>query len=157
MSGTVYMTIDSVRELEQDIHELKTKGRREIAMKIADARSHGDLSENAEYDAAKHEQELLEIKIHKMESTLARVQVIKPEDMPSDKVYILSRVKLRNLKNKVVSDYYLVSDEEADFEKKKLSVSSPIGKALMGKKIGEIAEFNAPAGKIQYEVLEITR
>jgi transcription elongation factor GreA len=155
MADVVYMTVDAVRELEQEVHELKTKGRKEAAQKLAEARSHGDLSENAEYDAAKHSQELLEIRISKLENVLSRVEVIKPEDMPNDKVYILSKVKVKNLKNNAILDYMLVSPEEADFEKRKLSVDSPIGKALMGKKLGEIAEFNAPAGKIQYEILEI--
>lgn len=157
MNDTVYMTSEAVRELEKEIQELKGKGRKEAAQKLAEARSHGDLSENAEYDAAKHAQELLEIKISKLERTLARVEVIKAEDLPNDKVYILSNVKLKNIKNNAVIEYYLVSAEEADFEKKKLSVDSPIGKALMGKTVGEIAEIKAPAGVVKYEILEISR
>lgn len=157
MQDVVYMTYERVKELEQEIFELKTKGRKEIANKIADARSHGDLSENAEYDAAKHEQELLEIKINKLETMLAKVQVIKPEDLPNDKIYILSKVKLKNKKNNSLIEYTMVSPEEADFEKRKLSVDSPVGKALMGKTVGEIAEITAPAGKVQYEILEISK
>lgn len=157
MSDVVYMTIERVKELEEEIHGLKTNGRKDVAQKLAEARSHGDLSENAEYDAAKLAQEALEIKISRLETTLGKVQVIKPEDLPSDKVYILSKVKLKNLKNNSVIYYTLVSPEEADFEKKKLSVDSPIGKSLMGKKVGEIAEFKAPAGLIQYEILEISK
>ena len=157
MSEVVYMTFDRVKELEEEIRDLKIHGRKEIALKIAEARSHGDLSENAEYDAAKHEQELLEIKINNLERTLGRVQVIKPEDLPSDKVYILTKVKLKNLKNKMELEYTLVSPEEADFEKKKLSVTSPIGKALMGKSIGDVVEIQAPAGKSQFEILDISK
>ncbi len=157
MADVVYMTYERMKELEEEIHRLKTKERRKIAEKIADARSHGDLSENAEYDAAKDEQGLLEMKIAKLESQLARAEVIKPEELPNDKIYILSKVKFKNLKTNQILDFLLVSEEEADYEKKKLSVTSPIGKAIMGKKIGEIAEMNAPAGKIQFEILEVSR
>jgi transcription elongation factor GreA len=151
------MTAEKVKEIEEELFYLKTRGRKEIALKIADARSHGDLSENAEYDAAKHAQELHELKISNFERTLSKVQVIKPDELPNDKVYILSKVKLKNLNNGTFIDYYLVSDEEADYEKRKLSVNSPIGKALIGKVIGDIAEINVPAGKIKYEILEISR
>ena len=157
MADVVYMTVERMRELEKEIHRLKTKERKKIAEKIADERSHGDLSENAEYDAAKDEQGLLEMKIAKLESQIARAEVIKPEELPNDKIYILSKVKFKNLKTNQILDFLLVSEEEADFEKKKLSVTSPIGKALMGKKVGETAEMNAPAGKIQFEILEVNR
>mgnify|MGYP001009831103 CR=1 FL=1 len=157
MNDVVYMTEDGVRELELEIQDLKGKGRKEAAQKLAEARSHGDLSENAEYDAAKQAQELLEIKISQLEITLSRVEVIKAGDLPSDKVYILSNVKLKNLKNNAIFEYYLVSPAEADFEKKKLSVDSPIGKALMGKSVGDIAEIKAPAGIVKYEIIEISR
>jgi transcription elongation factor GreA len=151
------MTYERVKELEEELRDLKLRGRREVAQKIADARSHGDLSENAEYDAAKHDQELLEIKISNLETTLSKVQVIKPEDLPNDKIYILSKVKLKNLKNNTPIEYMLVSAEEADFEKRKLSVTSPLGKALLGKNIGDLVEINVPAGKIQYEVIDISK
>lgn len=157
MNGVVYMTAEGVRDLELEIQELKGKGRKEAAAKLAEARSHGDLSENSEYDAAKHAQELLEIKIGQLESTLARVEVIDPNDLPSDKVFILSKVKLKNLKNNSLLEYSLVSPQEADFEKRKISVDSPIGKALLGKSIGDIAEIKAPAGIIKYEILEISK
>ena len=157
MSNVVYMTKERVQELEEEIHHLKAVERKEVAQKIADARSHGDLSENAEYDAAKHMQELLEIKINKLEQTLGRVQVIRPDELPNDKVYILSKVKVKNKKNNSIFEYTLVSDAEADFEKKKLSVMSPIGKALMGKSIGDEVEIHAPAGKMLFEILDINR
>ncbi|NLO19787.1 MAG: transcription elongation factor GreA [Ignavibacteria bacterium] len=157
MSNVVYMTKEGVQNLEEEIHYLKTVERKEVAQKIADARSHGDLSENAEYDAAKQLQELLEIKINKLESTLGRVQVIRPDELPNDKVYILSKVKVQNKKNNAILEYMLVSDAEADFEKQKISVLSPIGKALMGKAIGEQVEVKVPAGKLLFEILEINR
>ena len=157
MSDRVYMTKERVHEIEEELYELKTKGRKQMAVKIADARSHGDLSENADYDAAKNEQGLMEMKIGKLEQMLARVQVIDPNEFPDDKVYILSKVKIKNVKSGDILEYYLVGDAEADFEKKKISVTSPVGKALIGKKIGEIAEFKVPAGLIQYEVLEISK
>lgn len=157
MSDRVYMTIESVRELEEEIFKLKTRGRKEAAQKIAEARSHGDLSENSEYDAAKHEQELLELRISKLEMTLSRVEVIKADELPNDKVYILSRVKLKNLKNNSEIEYLLVSAEEADFEKRKLSVTSPLGKSLMGKVIDDVVEIIVPAGKTQYKILDINR
>lgn len=157
MAEAVYITRERLEAMQQEVHELKTKGRREIAQKIADARSHGDLSENADYDAAKHEQELLEIRISKIETSLSRAQVIDPKDFPDDKVYILSRVKLLNKKTNREIDYLLVSNEEADFEQNKLSVTSPLGKALLGRVIGDIVETKVPAGVIQYEVLNISK
>jgi transcription elongation factor GreA len=158
MADVVYMTRDRVKELEEEIRELKVHARAEIAKKIADARAHGDLSENADYDAAKHEQELLEIKINKLESTLGKVNVIEPSDLPNDnRVYILSTVKLMNKKINKTVEFTLVSAEEADFEKNKLSVTSPLGKALLGKSVGDIIETKAPAGMIQYEILEVGR
>jgi len=157
MAEAVYITRERLEAMQQEVHELKTKGRREIAQKIADARSHGDLSENADYDAAKHEQELLEIRISKIETALSRARVIDPKDFPDDKVYILSRVKLLNKKTNREIDYLLVSNEEADFEQNKLSVTSPLGKALLGRVIGDIVETKVPAGVIQYEVLNISK
>ncbi|MCX7880289.1 MAG: transcription elongation factor GreA [Ignavibacteria bacterium] len=157
MGDAVYLTEEKFLELQQKLVELKTKGRKEVAQKIAEARSHGDLSENSEYDAAKHQQELLEIEIAKLEATLSKAQVIRPEELPNDKVYILSKVKVKNLKLNKVIEYMLVSPEEADFEKGKISVTSPIGKALLGKKTGDVVEFQAPAGKTQLEILEINR
>jgi transcription elongation factor GreA len=157
MNGKVYITIDRVKEIEEEVHHLKFVERKKIAQKIADARSHGDLSENAEYDAAKEEQGMLEMKISRLESTLARVEVIKPDEMPNDKVYILSKVKIKNLKANAIMEYLMVSDEEADFEKRKLSVISPIGNAIMGKKIGDIVDIKVPAGNVKFEILDITR
>lgn len=158
MAGdAVYLTKEYLLQLQAELQELTTNGRRDIAQKIAEARSHGDLSENADYDAAKHAQELLEIRIAKMQTTLAKAQVIDSKDFPDDKVYILSRVKLKNKKVNKTIEYQMVSPEEADFEQNKLSVTSPLGKALMGKTVGDIIETKVPAGVIQYEVLEISK
>jgi len=137
--------------------ELKSNGRRQMAEKIAEARSHGDLSENAEYDAAKEAQSHLEMKIGKLETMLSRVKIIAPEDMPNDEVYILSVVKVRDVKMKEDFVYTLVSPEEADFEMDKISVTSPIGNAFLGKKINETVEINVPAGTIKYKILEISK
>ncbi len=152
---TVYLTKERYLAMQADLHELKSKGRKDIAQKIADARAHGDLSENADYDAAKHAQELMEMRISKLESSLSRAQIIEASDFPDDKIYILSKVSLMNQKTKRKIDYLLVSPEEADFEQNKLSVTSPLGKALMGKVKGDIVETNVPAGVIAYEILSI--
>lgn len=154
-SSPVYMTREGVAKIEDEVRFLKSKGRTEIAEKIAYARSHGDLSENADYDAAKHEQELLEMRISKLESTLMKVQVIDSKDLPNDKIYILSTAKLKNLNTGKTIQYSLVSAEEADFQTNKIAVTSPLGKALLGKTVGDKIITKVPAGDIEYEVLEI--
>jgi transcription elongation factor GreA len=126
-------------------------------MKISDARGHGDLSENAEYDAAKEEQQHLELKIAKLEQTLSRAKIIEARDLPNDKVYILSRVKLKDLKTNELHEYLLVSPEESKFEANKISVTSPIGKALLGKVKGDTVDITVPAGLLKYKILDITR
>ncbi len=158
MAGdAVYVTREHLEALRSELHDLKGRGRKDIAQKIAEARSHGDLSENADYDAAKHAQELLEIRIARLESTLSKAQVIDASDFPDDKVYILSRVRLMNRKTNREIEYQLVSPEEADFEQNKLSVTSPLGKALLGKVVGDVVETRVPAGVIQYELLGISK
>lgn len=154
-TDAVYVTKERFELMKAELSDLKGRARKEMAQKIADARSHGDLSENADYDAAKHAQELLEIKISKLEVAVSRARVIDPKDFPDDKVYILSRVKLMNKKTNREIEYTLVSAEEADFELNKISVTSPLGKALLGKVVGDLVETKVPAGVIQYEVLEI--
>ncbi len=156
-SETIYLTRERLHELEQEVRELKTNGRKMIAQKIADARGYGDLSENAEYDAAKEEQQHLELKISKLELTLARAKVIDAKDLPNDKIYILSRVKLKDLKTGREFEYLLVSPEESDFDAGKISVTSPIGKSLLGKTKGESLEIKVPAGTLHYQVLDINR
>lgn len=155
MSQTAYMTKERMKEIEEELQILRSKGRMEIAKKIAEARSHGDLSENADYDAAKDEQGMLEMKISKLSTILANSQVISADEFPNDKVYILSKVKVKNLATGKILDYQLVSADEADFERNKISVLSPMGKALVGKVIGENAEIKVPAGTTVLEILEI--
>lgn len=156
-SDVVYLTKTRLVELENELIELKTRGRKSIAEKIAEARGHGDLSENAEYDAAKEAQSHLELKIGKLETILSRVKIISPEEMPNGEVYILSVVKVRDMTVKEEITFSLVSPEEADFEKNKISVTSPIGKALLGKKKNEVVEVQVPAGVIKYKILEISK
>ena len=151
----VYLTKERLLELEKELQDFKTKGRKEIAAKIAEARAHGDLSENAEYDAAKEEQGLFELRISKIESLLLRARVIDVSQFDKDKVHILSKVKIKNLANNKEYDYILVSPEEADFQAGKISITSPVGAGLMGKKIGDQVKIKAPAGILDYEILEI--
>lgn len=156
-NGTVYLTRERLVELEHELRELKHNGRAEMAQKIGEARSHGDLSENAEYDAAKEAQQHLELRIAKLEQTLSRTRIIESKELPNDKVYILSKVKLKDLKTKETVNYILVSPEEADFDKNKISVTSPIGKGLLGKTPGETIIIQVPAGTLEYKILEINR
>lgn len=156
-NDVVYLTKERIIELENELRELKIKGRTEIAAKIAEARGYGDLSENAEYDAAKEAQEHLELKIKKIEDTLARARIIESNELPNDKIYILSKVKLKNKKNSEEVTYILVSPEEAKFEENKISITSPIGKGLLGKKIGDIVQIKVPAGILEYEILDVSR
>ncbi|HVO72434.1 MAG TPA: transcription elongation factor GreA [Ignavibacteriaceae bacterium] len=151
----VYLTKERLLELEKELHDLKTSGRKEIAAKIAEARSHGDLSENAEYDAAKEEQGLFELKISKLENILSRVRVIDTSQFRDGEVHILSNVKIRNLKNEKIFEYMLVSPEEADFQAGKISVTSPVGQGLLGAKEGQKVTVKAPAGVMEFEILSI--
>jgi len=157
MSDVVYLTKEKFIALEADLRDMKINGRKTVAAKIAEARGHGDLSENAEYDAAREEQRHLEYRIAKLEETLSKSRVIDSKDLPNDKVYILSKVTVKEQKTSKKIEYLLVSPEEADFEKNKISTTSPIGKGLMGKKVGEIAEIKVPAGILKYEIVEISR
>ncbi len=157
MSDVIYLTRERMRELEEEIRILKTDKREEIAQKIAEARSYGDLSENAEYDAAKEAQGLLEAKIYKLEQMFSRARVLDADNVQTDKVYILTSVTVLNHKTSRKTVYKMVSGEEADIEQGKLSISSPIGKALMGKTVGDVVTVNVPAGMITLEILEIGR
>jgi transcription elongation factor GreA len=157
ISDAVYLTRERIVEIEHELHDLKTHGRKLVASKIAEARGHGDLSENAEYDAAKEEQQHLELKISKLETTLSHAKIIEARDLPNDKIYILSRVRLKDLKTSEVFEYLLVSPEESKFEDNKISVTSPIGKALLGKKPGDRVEIKVPVGMLHYEIVNISR
>ncbi|MGA7836809.1 MAG: transcription elongation factor GreA [Ignavibacteriaceae bacterium] len=151
----VYLTKERLLELEKELQEMKGSGRKEIARKIAEARAHGDLSENAEYDAAKEEQGLFELKISKMENVLSRVRIIDPSEFPDGEAHILSTVKIKNIKTDKIFEYTLVSAEEADFQAGKISVTSPVGQGLMGSKTGEKVKVKAPAGLMEFEILSI--
>lgn len=154
-TGFVYLTKDRLVELEKELQEMKSSGRKEIARKIAEARAHGDLSENAEYDAAKEEQGLFELKISKLENLLARARVIEKDQSNDGFIHILSTAVIKNLKTEKVVEYTLVSPEEADFQAGKISVTSPVGQGLMGSKQGDIVKVKAPAGLLEFEILEV--
>ena len=154
-SSFVYLTKERLVELENEVKGYKTTGRKEIAAKIAEARAHGDLSENAEYDAAKEEQGLFELKISRLENVLSRVRIIDPKNFPKNEIHILSMVSIKNLKTNKIFNYILVSAEEADFQAGKISVTSPVGKGLIGHKLGEKIKVQAPAGILEFEILSI--
>lgn len=156
MSGINYVTQETLEALREELAQLKTTGRAEIARQIADAREKGDLKENAEYDAAKEAQGYHEAKIAQLESALAMARVIDAKDIDTSKVSILSKVTLTNLKTKKSVQYQLVSETEADLKAGKISVTSPIGKGLLGKAVGETAEIQAPSGIIQFKIDEIS-
>ncbi len=154
---TIYLTQEGLDELKQELQTLRTKGRQEIAQAIADARAQGDLSENAEYDAAKDAQGLLEAKIAKMEAQISKARIVDDSKIDTSKAYILSKVKVKNLKNGMEQTYQLVSQREMNLAKGKISVDSPVGKGLLGKTIGDVVDIKVPAGKVQLEVLAISR
>lgn len=157
MSKVSYYTPEGLQKLKEELAELKMKGRSEIARQLADARDKGDLSENAEYDAAKDAQGHLELKIAKLEEVVGNARIVDDSILDLSKALILSKVKIRNVKNNMVMDYTLVSEEEADLAAGRISVKSPIGKGLLGKSVGDTAEITVPAGKITFEILEISR
>lgn len=156
MSQVSYYTKEGLERLKKELQELKTKGRADIARQIAEARDKGDLSENAEYDAAKDAQGHLELKISKLEQVMANAREIDESQLDTSKVSIMSKVKIRNKKNKMTVTYTLVSEEEADLKANRISIKSPIGQGLMGKKVGETAVVKAPAGTMEFEVLDIS-
>ncbi|WP_226388878.1 transcription elongation factor GreA [Penaeicola halotolerans] len=155
MAKLSYYTEEGLKKLKDELHTLKTKGRTDIAKQIAEARDKGDLSENAEYDAAKDAQGLLELKISKLEEVVGNARVIDESTLDTSKVSILSKVTIKNKKNGMQVTYTLVSEEEADLKAGKISIGSPFGQGLMGKKVGDIAEIKAPAGVMEFEILEI--
>ncbi|TDI70806.1 MAG: transcription elongation factor GreA [Bacteroidetes bacterium] len=155
MSEISYYTEQGLNKLKNELSELKTKGRSDIAKQIAEARDKGDLSENAEYDAAKNAQGLLELKIAKLGTVVGNARVIDKSKIDTSQVSILSKVKIKNTKNGMELTYTIVSEEEADLKAQKISVKSPIGQGLLGKKVGEKAEVTAPGGKMEFKILEI--
>ena len=157
MSNVTYLTKEGYDNLRAELEELKGKGRTDIAKQIQTAREMGDLSENAEYDAAKDAQGLLEMKISKLETIIANARVLDDSGIDDNKAYILSTVKLRNLKNAMEVKYTLVAEQEADLKRGRISIKSPVGKAVLGREVGDVVEIDAPAGKMEFELLEITR
>ena len=155
MSEISYYTEEGLQRLKEELNELRTKGRSDIAKQIAEARDKGDLSENAEYDAAKDAQGLLELKIAKLEAIVGNARVIDENKIDTSQVSILSKVKIKNTKNGMELTYTIVSEEEADLKAQKISVKSPIGQGLLGKKVGEKAAITAPGGKMEFKILEI--
>jgi len=156
MSKYSYLTREGYDKLKAEIEELKTVERQKAARQIAEAREKGDLSENAEYDAAKEAQGLLEMRISQLEAIFSTARIIREEDLDTSQVVILSTVKMRQTKTGKEFSYTLVSETEADLKTGRISVTSPIGKGLLGKKIGDIAEIQTPNGKTEFEILDIS-
>ena len=157
MSNVSYYTAEGLKKLRDELNLLKDVERPKASQAIADARDKGDLSENAEYDAAKEAQGLLELKISKMEETLANARLIDESQLDTSKVLVLSTVRLKNQANGMEMKYKLVAESESDIKTGKISVSSPIGKGLLGKKVGDSAEITVPNGTLKFDILEITR
>jgi len=157
MSEIKYFTEEGLTKLKAEVDQLVSVERPSISRQIGEARDKGDLSENAEYDAAKEAQGLLELKISKMQEVVRNARIIDESKMDSSKVFILSTVKIKNKNNNMVMTYTLVPENEADLKKGKISVSSPISKGLLGKKVGDTAEIRVPAGLIPFEVIEVSR
>ncbi len=157
MSKVSYYTEDGLKKLREELNKLKDIERPKISNAIAEARDKGDLSENAEYDAAKEAQGMLEMKISKLEETLAGARLIDESQLDTSKVLVLSKVKIKNEANGMEIEYMIVADGEADLASGKLSVNSPIGKGLLGKSVGEVAEISVPNGNLKFKILEISR
>ena len=154
---TVYLTKEGLQKLKDELHFLRTAERARIADAIAEARGHGDLSENAEYDAAKEAQGQLEARIAKMEQTIGNARIVDETQVDTSKAYILSTVRVKNHKTGTEQAFTLVSEQEADLAENKISISSPIGKGLLGRGVGDVVEISVPAGKVKLEILDISR
>ncbi len=157
MSNISYYTAEGLKKLKEELNHLRDIQRPLASQAIAEARDKGDLSENAEYDAAKEAQGHLELKIAKLEETVANARLIDESQLDTSKVLVLSTVKLKNMQNGMEMKYTLVAESEADLKTGKISVTSPIGKGLLGKKVGDTAEISVPNGTLKFEILEITR
>jgi len=157
MADVAYYTEEGLKKLKDELYHMKTVQRPSISEQIAEARDKGDLSENAEYDAAKEAQGLLEMKISKMETLISKARLIDNDSIDNSKVFILSNVTIKNVDNGMTLQYTLVAESEADLKAKKISIESPIGKGLLGKCVGEIADVQTPNGIMKFEILEITR
>tara|TARA_B110000027_G_scaffold54501_1_gene59238 strand:+ start:123 stop:596 length:474 start_codon:yes stop_codon:yes gene_type:complete len=157
MSEISYYSQEGLDNLKQEVKKLETIERPKISQQIGEARDKGDLSENAEYDAAKEAQGMLEARISKLKNTLANARLIDDSEIDDSKVFILSTVNIKNIKNSMQMNYTLVAENEADIKSGKISVDSPIGKGLLGKEVGEIADINTPAGVMKFEIISIKR
>lgn len=157
MSNLTYYTEEGLGNLKADLKQLQTVERPKISQQIAEARDKGDLSENAEYDAAKEAQGLLEARIAKMDDLIANARIVDESQIDSSKVFILSKVKIKHLKMKKDFEYTLVAENEADLKAGKISIDSPIGKGLLGKEVGDIADVETPSGVVKFEILNISR
>ena len=151
-----YMTEEGYRKMMEEINYLESVKRPEISRQIAEARDKGDLSENAEYDAAKEAQGLLEMKISQLKEIIAKARLIDETKLNTETVQILNKVKIRNIANKAVMQYTIVSESEANLKKGKISVNTPIAKGLLGKKVGDIVEIKVPSGTMKFELIEIS-
>ena len=157
MSEIKYFTAEGLQKLKDELDDLILRERPRIIQAIAEARDKGDLSENAEYDAAKEAQGLLEAKIADLQDLIFNARILDESKIDTSKVLLYSTVKIRNTKNKMTMTYSIVPEKEADLKAGKISINSPIGQGLLGKKVGEVAEINVPAGKLFFDILEITR
>lgn len=157
MSTISYFTVEGLKKLNEELRQLKVHDRSYISKQIAEARDKGDLSENAEYDAAKEAQGLLELKISKMEEVLSNARLIDESTLDMTKVLILSKVKIKNVANGATMSYTLVAENEADLKAGKISVDSPIGRGLLGKKVGDFADITVPSGVMKFEIVELSR
>ena len=157
MSATIYLSQNGYDNLKKELHTLKTVDRPHIINQIAEARDKGDLSENAEYDAAKEAQGLLEARISKLENDLSNSRVIDESQLSTDSISLLTKVTIKNPKNNMEMSYAIVSESEANLAEKKISASSPIGKGLLGKKVGEVVEIKVPNGIVNFEIINISR
>jgi len=156
MAGYHYLTKEGFDKLKAELEELKTTGRKEAANAIAEARDKGDLSENAEYEAAKDAQGMLELRINDLEKVLANARILDSSQLDSNKVTVLANVTIKNVKTGKAIKYQLVSETEADLKAKKISVSSPMGRGLLGKQVGEIAVVTTPNGNLEFEIVDIS-
>ncbi len=157
MAETKYFTEEGLQRLKDELNDLIAKERPKISQMIAEARDKGDLSENAEYDAAKEAQGLLELKISQLQELLISARVLDESKMDTSKILLLSKVKIKNLKNGATMSYTIVPEKEADIKSGKISVNSPIAKGLLGKSVGETADIEVPAGVLTFEILDISR
>ncbi len=157
MSNVFYLSEEGYKKLKEELEYLKNVERPRISQMIAEARDKGDLSENAEYDAAKEAQGMLELRIAKLEETLNNSRILDDTNIDKSKVQILSRVKIKNTKTNQILEYTIVSESEANLKEGKISINTPIAKGLLGKKVGDVVEINVPNGKISLEILEINR